>query len=91
MENKALNLIDVCGELRVLISNCKSANGAKKDKANLPCFFSVKLHGNICITLWLMYRSFLTAKKKKQTRQVIVWEKWVVGVKYSGSKELYIT
>ena len=39
----------------------------------------------------LTYRSFLTAKKKKQTRQVIVWEKWVVGVKYSGSKELYVT
>ena len=50
-----MNLIDVCGELRVLISNCKSANGAKKDKAILPCRFSVKLHGNICITLWLTY------------------------------------
>ena len=34
-----------------------------------------------------MYRSFLTAKKNKQTRQVIVWEKWVVGEKYSGSKD----
>ena len=36
--------------------------------------------------------SFLTAntKKKKQTRQVIVCEKWVVGVKYSGTKNYYI-
>ena len=52
--------------------------------------YSRNVESKYCLYSELMYRSFLTAKKKKQTRQVIVWEKWVVGVKYSGSKELYI-
>ena len=53
--------------------------------------YSRNVESKYCLYSELMYRSFLTAKKKKQTRQVIVWEKWVVGVKYFGSKELYIS